>query len=91
MQEHIAKQAALAGNPAGFHMNGHEALERMQRRYEQDPALVTLTEHYAKALLAVLPMIPPEMNTSTAQNVIVQVIQDWEDVHNEFEQQLRPL
>jgi hypothetical protein len=59
----------------------------MQRRYEQDPALVMLTEHYAKALIAVLPMILPDMKTSTAQSVIVQVIQDWEDVRGEFEQQ----
>ncbi len=46
-----------------------------------------LTEHYAKALIAVLPMILPDMKTSTAQSVIVQVIQDWEDVRGEFEQQ----
>jgi hypothetical protein len=58
--------------------------------YEQDPALVMLTEHYAKALMQVLPMIPPEMKTSTAQSVIVQVIQDWEDIHREFEDQLKP-
>ena len=49
-----------------------------------------LTEHYAKALMQVLPMIPPEMKTSTAQSVIVQVIQDWEDIHREFEDQLKP-
>jgi hypothetical protein len=89
VQEHIAKQAALVADPTKLNLNAHEALLRMQRRYEQDPALVILTEHYAKALMTVLPMIPPEMKASTAQSVIVQVIQDWEDVHREFSEQLK--
>jgi len=90
VQEHIAKQAALVADPTKLNLNAHEALLRMQRRYEQDPALVMLTEHYAKALMQVLPMIPPEMKTSTAQSIIVLVIQDWEDIHRDFEEQLRP-
>jgi len=89
VQEHIAKQAALVADPTKLNLNAHEALERMQRRYLLDPALVMLTEHYAKALMQVLPMIPPEMKTATAQSVIVQVIQDWEDLHFEFDQQLK--
>ncbi len=90
VQEHIAKQAALVGDPTKLQTNAHEALQRMQRRYEQDPALVMLPEHYDKALMRLLPMIPWEMKTSTAQGVIVQVIQYWEDVHKSFEEQLRP-
>ncbi len=56
VQDRIAKQAALAGDPTKFQTNAHEALLRMQRRYEQDPALVMLAEHYAKALMTVLSM-----------------------------------
>lgn len=52
VQEHIAKQAALVADPTRLNLTAHEALERMQRRYQQDPAIVLLTEHYAKALLA---------------------------------------
>jgi hypothetical protein len=89
VRERIAQQAALAGDPMKFHTNAHEALQRLQRRYEQDPALIMLTEHYAKALMTLPPMIPPEMKTSTAQSVIAQVILDWEDIHNRFDEQLK--
>jgi len=90
VQDTIAKQAALAGDPVNYQANAHAALERLQRRYAEDPALVLLTNHYAKALMTVLPMLPPEMKTSTMQSVMAQVIQDWEDVHLEYEQQLTP-
>ena len=32
---------------------------RMQKRFEQDPALVLLSTHYAKALMVVFPMYRP--------------------------------
>ena len=89
VQELIEKQAALASQPDRYHARAHEALERMQKRFDQAPALIMLTTHYAKALLIVLPMLPIEMRTSTIQSVMAQVIQGWEDIHREFESQLR--
>lgn len=62
----------------------------MQCRFEQHPPLVLLTTHYAKALIAVLPMLPPQTHTSTIQSVMAQVIQDWEDIHRKFDDQLKP-
>ena len=70
--------------------DGLFTMARLQRRYEQDPALVMLTEHYAKALMVVLPMLPEAMKASTSQSVIVQTIQDWEDIHKKFDDQLKP-
>lgn len=90
VEEHIAKQAAAGSNPATLKINAHEALMRMQKRFEQDPALVLLTTHYAKAVMTILLMLPPQAHTSAIQSVMVQVIQAWEDVHRTFENQLAP-
>jgi hypothetical protein len=77
-------------NPASMPITAHDALMRLQWRWADDPAVVLLTDHYAKALMTALRMIPQEMKTPMAQSVMLQVIQDWEDIHAKFEAQLRP-
>ena len=37
VQEHIAKQAELVGDPTKFHVNAHDALERRQRPLRTGP------------------------------------------------------
>jgi hypothetical protein len=80
----------MAGNPTNLQANAYSALICVQGRFEQDTALVLLTTHYAQGLMAVLLVLPPQTHTSTIQSVIVQTIQDWEDIHRKFEDQLKP-
>jgi hypothetical protein len=37
-----------------------------------------------------LPILPDAMKGSTAENAMVQVIQDWQEIHKKFDEQLRP-
>jgi hypothetical protein len=88
VNDHIAAQAALAGNAEAMLREAHKAEIRMTKRFESDPSLATFTAHYADALVNVLKVVPPELHAIVIRNLIAQVVAEWEDCAIEFNAQI---
>jgi len=67
---------------------GVEAAGRIQRRLENDPAIIDVAEFYAKAV-ASSSMLPPGFREQAVRNAIINCIIEWEDINNEFNDQLK--
>jgi len=88
-QEHLAKTAASIRDPAQFNLQSQAIMTRMQSRMMHDPAVVSFSNHYGKALDEALKLLPPTMWPAAIQSLLLQVLIEWEDVHEEFNSQLK--
>ena len=64
--------------------------QKTHARLEQDPALKELCLYYAGALSAVLNTIPEPKRVHALTQALSGLVIDWEDIHNEYNAQLRP-
>jgi hypothetical protein len=88
-REHIARNAALVNDPEQLMAEAHRAEQQMQLRYKADPSLLTFVEHYAGALVNVLQMLTPDTHPIIARSLLAQVIDEWERINIEFENQIK--
>ena len=88
-QEHVARNAALVNNPEQMIAEAHQAELRMQLRFKADPSLLTFVEHYAGALVNVLQIMPPPTHPMVVRNLMAQVIDEWEQINIEYENQIK--
>jgi len=89
VDEHVAKKAALAGDPEAMMRDADEAKKRMDLRLKDDPSLHSFTRYYGEAMAAILPMLPPTMQRMMLIDMLAVVVAEWEDIHLEYENQLK--
>jgi len=89
VQEHLAKSASLARDPAKMQLDSQAIVTRMQARMMHDPAVVSFSNHYGKALDEALKLLPPTMWPAAIQSLLLQVLIEWEDVNIAYDSQFK--
>jgi len=90
VRERIARTASLMGDMDAMMREAHNAEQRMARRTGDDPSLDLFVTHYADGIAAALKAIPAPMHNTVLKSMLMQIVTEWEDVHQEFSNQLTP-
>ena len=64
------------------------AAERIQKRIENDNAIVYLSEFFARKI-ETTSILPPGFRSQAIRNAIINCIIEWENINEEFNQQTK--
>ena len=90
VKSRIERTAALMNDPEAMMRDAQAAEARITRRMQCDPSLSLFVRHYAEGLAAALKATPDAMHPMMLRSMLMQIVTEWEDVHQEFSEQLAP-
>lgn len=90
LDERIMERTALVANPNAIMDEANEQLIAVSKRLEADPTLGTFAQMWAEAMVKVIRWNPPEVHAFVIQQVIEQLVLDWDGIKETYDAQFSP-
>jgi hypothetical protein len=89
LDERIAQRVALAGNSQAMMEEANKQLMAVSKRMDADPTLGTFANMWAEAMVKVIRWNPPVPPTFIIQQVIAQLVMDWDSIKATYDDQFQ--